>query len=123
MRTVLWMITIVLMFAMSSGCNEAQQQWGRGELPAQWQGFFGNSNNSRLDFVQSKVIDRQAAMIYGIDVKDPNGQVVHKAGLIERVRALEAENPAELAERVRKLEEAAEKECLEEATKKGSGFW
>lgn len=64
MRT-LWLITIVLIFAVFSGCNEAQQQtspsvWGQGTLPADWQGFFGNSNNSRLNFVQSQMLNKHA---------------------------------------------------------------
>lgn len=62
--------------ALMAGCNEAQQTkvWGQGNPPATWQGFFGNDNSARLDYVQTQSINRQ-------------GQVL--AELVERVRKLE----------------------------------
>jgi hypothetical protein len=89
--------------ALIPGCFEETQQkkvWGKGEPPAAWQGWFGNDNTARLDFVQSQTIDRIQAVMYGLNITDPNGQTVHKRGLIERITTLES-----LSEQVRKLED------------------
>lgn len=61
------------------GCNEAQisrKVWGQGDLPSDWQDFFGEGNIARLDFVQTQAINKQ-------------GQAI--AVLAERVRKLEAD--------------------------------
>jgi hypothetical protein len=96
---------IVILVAISfllCGCQESQQSktWGQGETPAAYQELFGNSNNARLNFVQSERMDQHRALIYGLNVKDANGQPVRKRGLIERVTALE-----DLKDRVKKLED------------------
>lgn len=82
------MILIVAM-ALLAGCNESQKTFGQGNLPENYQEFFGDTNLARLNFVQSQEIASQ-------------GKVLEE--LIKRVRFLEEENPAELAERVKKLE-------------------
>ncbi|KKN73458.1 hypothetical protein LCGC14_0400330 [marine sediment metagenome] len=98
MRTIEMCVIAIMLVALSlavCGCQEAQtlqERWGRGEPSAVFQSFFGNDNNARLNFVQMQLINKQ--------IQDVNE-------LAGRVRALEFENPAELAERVRKLEETA----------------
>ena len=64
------MILVVVMIVLLAGCQEAQKQesqqpavWGQGELPGDWQGFFGNGNNARLNFVQSQVINNNMKAI------------------------------------------------------------
>lgn len=54
-------------------------QWGKGDLPAEFQGFFGDSNGARLDFMQNQVIDRHdqiireiAKRILMLEGADPN---------------------------------------------------
>lgn len=37
--------------------------WGQGKLSDEWQGFFGNDNTARLDFVQTQTINRQGQRI------------------------------------------------------------
>lgn len=74
------------MLLVLGGCNEAQisrKVWGQGDLPDDWQGFFGEDNVSRLDFVQTQTINRM-------------GQAI--AELAERVRTLEDPNDAYEAE-------------------------
>lgn len=63
------------------GCQEVQRApqtkvWGQGDLPADWQGFFGADNSARLDYVQTQTINRM-------------GQAISQ--LAERVRKLEAD--------------------------------
>ena len=86
-------ILLALALVVCGGCNEAQQVpqqvWGQGELPADYQTLFGNSNIARLVYVQTQRVNKQ--------IQDVNE-------LASRVRFLETENPTELAERVRKLE-------------------
>lgn len=67
-----------LLAVLLFGCNEAQQtpRWGQGDLPTEWQGFFGEDNVARLDFVQTQTINRM-------------GQAISE--LAERVRKLEAD--------------------------------
>ena len=50
--------------------------WGQGDLPDDWQEFFGNENMARLNFVQTQSINNQGKAI---------------AELAERVRKLEAD--------------------------------
>lgn len=72
-------ILLILVLTLVFGCNEqqaTQKVWGQGDLPTEWQGFFGESNVARLGFVQTRAINRQ-------------GQAI--AELAERVRKLEAE--------------------------------
>lgn len=42
------------------GC---QEQWGQGEPDKVWLGYFGNSNNSRLDYKQTNIINDHAEII------------------------------------------------------------
>ena len=100
---VLWILMIVWIIAImlgAVGCEEAQQQWGKGDPPESWQKMFGNDNIARLNFVQTQTMNQHQAIIYGLDVKDPNGQPVRKRGLVERITTLES-----LSERVMKLED------------------
>ncbi len=53
--------------------------WGKGELPADHQGFFGNDNTARLDYVQNRVLDKHAAIlkiiairVLALEAVDPN---------------------------------------------------
>ncbi len=53
--------------------------WGKGELPADHQGFFGPGNNSRLNYVQNRVLDKHAAIlkilairVLALEAVDPN---------------------------------------------------
>ena len=81
MKTVL-MIVLLFMVAAMSGCEEAQQTpkvWGKGELPAEHQDFFGNDNPSRLSYVQNQVLNRHSAVIRELAIRvlaleavDPN---------------------------------------------------
>ncbi len=66
--------------------------WGKGELPADHQDFFGNDNTARLDYVQNKVLDKHAAILKIIAI---------------RVLALEAVDPN--AMRLEALESGMEK--------------
>lgn len=78
MKKVELCIILVVLVVAFCGCNEQQapKVWGQGGLPADFQGFFGNDNTARLDFVQTQRINQL-------------GQAT-----------------AELAERVKKLEES-----------------
>ncbi len=53
--------------------------WGKGELPADHQEFFGDSNTARLDYVQNMVLDKHAAIlkvlavrVLALEAVDPN---------------------------------------------------
>ncbi len=80
MKTVL-MVILLFMVAALSGCEEVQKApvWGKGELPADHQGFFGNDNTARLDYVQNMVLDKHAAIlkilairVLALEAVDPN---------------------------------------------------
>ncbi len=85
MRTVL-MVILLFMVVMIGGCVEeqkAQPVWGKGELPAEHQGFFGNDNTARLDYVQNRVLDKHAAIlkiiairVLALEAVDPNATAV-----------------------------------------------
>ncbi len=108
MKAIILILMLIVMVIVT-GCTDSKQ-WGRGELSAEWQSLFGNSNLSRLGFVQTQAIDRHEALLMGTNAKGKDGKAVHTPGLIERLRVLEAENPAELARRVRRLE-TVDKQC------------
>ncbi len=56
MKDVLFIVLMVIAL-LASGCNEAQRPvWGKGELPAEHQFWFGTRNGSRLDFIQNQAI-------------------------------------------------------------------
>lgn len=74
--------------------------WGQNDPPAEWQGWFGNDNNARLNFVQMQALEKQQAEIYGVNRKTPDGKQIHQPGLIEKTAELES-----LFDRVKKLEE------------------
>lgn len=79
---VVWAILAVLgvcvLMACLTGCIEEQQApklWGQGDPPADWQEFFGNDNNSRLNYMQSQYIDRLTQQIWELRADmpaDPN---------------------------------------------------
>jgi hypothetical protein len=54
------LVLVLLAVLLMAGCQEEQQQeekiWGKGDLPADWQEYFGSDNTSRLDYVQSERI-------------------------------------------------------------------
>lgn len=79
MRRKLAEILIVSMVLFALACLacscQQKQRWGQGDPPQNWMDYFGNDNKSRVDYVQTKTVNKI-------------GQTV-----------------AELAERVRKLEE------------------
>jgi len=60
---VLCMILIVMFLVC--GCQEQIQTvgeqpkvWGKGDPPADWQGYFGNDNMARLNYMQNQTIYR-----------------------------------------------------------------
>ena len=78
---VLYVIAIIFMILTLCGCKESQKQpvWGKGELPVDHQGFFGNDNTARLDYVQNMVLDKHAAIlkilavrVLALEAVDPN---------------------------------------------------
>ena len=64
--TIVWGVRVVgiafgvlllaMMFGLLTGC-QPEQQWGTGEPPAEYTGFFGNDNMARLNFVQTNKIN------------------------------------------------------------------
>ncbi len=59
--------------------EETQPVWGKGNLPAEYQEFFGDSNGARMNFVQNQVIENQGKILKIIAVRllalegvDPN---------------------------------------------------
>lgn len=103
-------VALVVISILLAGCQEEQKSkvWGKGELPAPWRELFGKDNISRLNFAQTEASNRHQALIFGVNVKDPNGQPVRKRGLIERVKALE-----EQIEALEKLNSAQHKKIGE----------
>lgn len=85
-------ITVMLVCAVLAltGCVEEQKKkvWGQGELPADWQSFFGNSNTARLDFKQTQLMNLQGAII-----GDPNNGIVAN---IKKFEALNSEQHLKL---------------------------
>ncbi len=81
---VLIMALFILIMALTQGCTETQKRpvWGKGDLPADYQTTFGNTNPSRLNYVQQQQIDKHAKVI---------------AELARRVIAIEAVDPNEVA--------------------------
>lgn len=83
LRISWWVMIIVvaLLTQVLAGCQEVRRApqtevWGQGDLPADWQGYFGEDNVARLDYVQTQTINRM-------------GQALSQ--LAERVRKLEAD--------------------------------
>ncbi len=66
--------------------------WGKGELPADHQGFFGDSNSSRLNYVQNRVLDKHAAILKIIAIRVLALEAVDPNAITDRLDALEAEN-------------------------------
>ena len=76
MRKLLFLVVLMIIL---SGCQVEvipDKVWGQGDLPEDWQEFFGNENMARLNFVQTQSINNQGKAI---------------AELAERVRKLEAD--------------------------------
>ena len=86
---ILVVVVLLAIALLVCGCQEEQKVWGIGETPTEYQEYFGNGNNARLNHKQNLIIDSQTAILYGVTTKDPNGQQVRKRGLIERITALE----------------------------------
>ena len=89
MKTAL-IVTLILVAVLVSGCFENQRTWGKGELPKEWQDYFGDGNNSRMNYVQSQAIDKHQALLYGLNTRGPNGKIVRKKGIIERLAEVRA---------------------------------
>ena len=110
METVL-MVILLFMAVMIGGCVEeqkAQPVWGKGELPAEHQGFFGNDNTARLDYVQNRVLDKHAAIlkiiairVLALEAVDPNAIMVEtrldllEASLIREAQGFRGAAPIE----------------------------
>lgn len=71
-------IILIILFALAllvAGCQEQQRKiYGQGNIPLDWQVYFGNDNIARLDYMQTRAINQQ-------------GQTLTE--LAERVRKLE----------------------------------
>ncbi len=81
MKDTLFIITMAVAL-LFGGCTETKRPvWGKGELPADYQTTFGNTNPSRLNYVQQLQIDKHAKVI---------------AELARRVIAIEAVDPNEV---------------------------
>lgn len=50
-------ILLICLAVLLCGCQEEQQVWGTGEPTPDWEGYFGNGNLSRLNFVQMRQMD------------------------------------------------------------------
>lgn len=79
---------IILCVAMLALCG-CQEQWGKGDPGPLWQGYFGNSNNSRLDFKQTNILNGHAGII-NEQTNKINRQSQTILDLIGRVHDLEA---------------------------------
>lgn len=53
---ILCIIVGILIVIAITGC-QSQTKWGEGDPSLEWQGFFGNTNIARLDFVQTNTIN------------------------------------------------------------------
>ncbi len=93
---VLILVVMSAIACLLSDCQE-EKKYGKGELPADYQELFGNSNTARLNYVQAQILNRHAAELYGVDINDPNNeQTFHKGGVIKLLITLE--------ERIKKIE-------------------
>ncbi len=70
--------------------------WGKGELPADHQEYFGNDNASRLNYVQNRVLNKHDAIIKEIarrvlilEAVDPNAIESHTHTNQEVIEILE----------------------------------
>lgn len=86
MKRIELSLVILGLIALSllAGCQQDRKVWGKGELPADYQETFGNSNADRLSYIQSKAIDRNTVAIF-----DPNGIIAYVVGLEARIKTLE----------------------------------
>lgn len=78
--------------------------WGKGELPADFAGFFGTDNNARLNKAQNDILNKHHVVIHGMD-RTKDGKKVHLNGIIDlvgqldaRLTVLEAVDPNEVME-------------------------
>lgn len=86
-KTELYLVAIVLavMALVFCGCQEEQRAvWRQGELPTEFQSFFGNDNNARLNFVQTQTLNSHAQTL--------NKQANELAQLNDRIKYLESNN-------------------------------
>lgn len=100
-----------LLAGLLTGCQPEQQStqvWGRGELPAEYLGFFGNDNMARLNFVQTQRINQF------------NQQIIAFAKENAEQHKIMAQSDIDLYARVRVLENQpiVDSDSLQEATEK-----
>ena len=94
---VIAVIVVCLLMAFTSGCKESQQSvkvWGKGELPADHQEFFGNDNTARLDYVQNRMLDKHTAIIKEIARRVLILEAVDPNAMVPRIEALEMSTAA-----------------------------
>ena len=60
-------IVLLALMLILSGCSQPQEQqtWGKGDPPDEWQSYFGNGNNARLDYMQQRAIAEIAKELQG----------------------------------------------------------
>lgn len=96
-----WVIIILFLFALFSfGCQESQKQpeskvWGKGDPDPNHIKYFGNGNLSRLCYVQTQTINKQAKLITEfVALNAKQHQILGKSDidLYSRVRKLEDPN-------------------------------
>lgn len=70
---ILTVFTLAIVMVALTGCTESERPvYGVGELPAEYQEYFGNDNGARLDFVQNEAINQLSARIGRLEGGDPN---------------------------------------------------
>ena len=78
----LMIIMLMVVALLFTGCSKKEQtppEWGKGDLPKEYEESFGNSNGARLDYVQNQIIDRHnkilkviAGRLVALEAVDPN---------------------------------------------------
>ncbi len=96
------MVVILTITMLLAGCVEPQKTdskvWGKGDLPEEYRSWFGNDNQARLIYVETKMIERLQRDIYGTTQNDKSGKPVRTPGLVDRVAALEKNQPYDVNE-------------------------
>ena len=106
MRTDLKAICVLLAFLLLAlvlsimcGCQE-QQIWGTGELPADWAGYFGTGNDSRINYVLAQRFNYLSQQITALAQENA---AQHK---------IMAQSDIDLYARVKKLESSESDEIM-----------
>lgn len=92
---------ILYVLAMLSGC-QPEQQWGKGELPSDYAGFFGIDNMARLNFVQTERINllgRQLTELAALNSEQHKILGQSDIDLYARVKRLEGRTTEAIAEK------------------------